>query len=79
MRIFPSSKQDSEDTSLSNRVARNVKHFETWSLLQGCEQVDFSDLPTDLRTDVLKVFDVEGKLPYSWVDPVSLDLQKLFS
>jgi hypothetical protein len=56
--------------SSSPRIARNVKHFETWSSCQACEQVAFSDLPLALKDEVMAVFDVERRLPISLVREV---------
>lgn len=69
-------------TMLPCRVARNLKLFETWSTFQGCEQVAFSDLPSELKADVTEVFDVDRRLPLSWVDevrPLSTLCQSFFS
>lgn len=53
-----------------DRIGRNLKHFETWSTHQSCEQVSFADLPIEVKADVLDVFNVNGKLPKCWVDEV---------
>ncbi|KLO15054.1 hypothetical protein SCHPADRAFT_902769 [Schizopora paradoxa] len=52
----------------ASEVARNIKHFDAWSLFHGCEEVAFSDVPFELEDDVQFVFDAKGKLPASWVD-----------
>ncbi|KAI0041795.1 hypothetical protein FA95DRAFT_1500992 [Auriscalpium vulgare] len=52
----------------SDRIARNAKHFETWCSYQRSEQVDFSDIPNDLKEDVDCVFATNGRLPASWTD-----------
>ena len=57
---------------MGDRIARNVKHFDTWCTYQGCETASWSDIPADLKQDIRAVFDVTGKLPFAWVDKVSI-------
>lgn len=52
------------------RVARNIKHFETWAIYQSCEQAAFSDLPEQLAADADHVFNVSARLPKSWIEEV---------
>jgi hypothetical protein len=54
------------------RIARNIGNFETWSTFQGCDQVSYSDIPKELKSDVDQVFDLVGKLPIAWTDKVLL-------
>jgi hypothetical protein len=54
------------------RIARNIGNFETWSTFQGCDQVSYSDVPKELKSDVDQVFDLVGKLPMAWTDKVLL-------
>lgn len=51
----------------ASEISRNVKHFETWSLYQGCEQVCINDLPAHLKEDVDRVMDVTARIPRSWI------------
>lgn len=62
-----------KDTELY-RVARNIKHFETWATHQGCEQVALSDLPEELGEDVAFVFNLSARIPSEWIDTVCQDL-----
>jgi len=55
----------------ASEIARNVKNFETWSTYQACEEVAFSDVPEELRADIIRVFETDGFLPASWVDKSS--------
>lgn len=52
----------------ASEIARNLKHFETWSTHQCCEQISYSDLPEDAKADAQEVFDVTGRLPIAWID-----------
>ncbi|KAJ7293426.1 hypothetical protein C8J57DRAFT_1551915 [Mycena rebaudengoi] len=62
----------------ASEIARNLKHFEVWSVHQNCEQVSYSDVPVDLKADVAKVFDIStGKLPSSWLDSKSPEFKSL--
>ncbi|KAI0652292.1 hypothetical protein C8Q79DRAFT_1005504 [Trametes meyenii] len=62
----------------ASQIAKDVSTFETWSSYQDCEEVDFSiDLPDCLSDHVDEVFDLDGRLPESWVDTRSKDYRKL--
>ncbi len=54
----------------SLRIARNTKNFETWCSHQSCEEVAFSDLPSDFTEYVDIVFNTRGRLPAEWMDKV---------
>jgi hypothetical protein len=56
-------------TSL-HRIAKNAKNFDTWCTYQHCEDVVFSDLPSQFTDYVDSVFDTRGRLPAEWVDKV---------
>ncbi|KAH9037203.1 hypothetical protein EDB85DRAFT_2072986 [Lactarius pseudohatsudake] len=47
----------------ASEIARNAKNFDTWCSYQGCEQVAFSDLPSDFKGYVDSVFFTRGYLP----------------
>ncbi|KAL0578616.1 hypothetical protein V5O48_003407, partial [Marasmius crinis-equi] len=51
----------------ASEIAKNVKHFETWSTHQNLEQAEFSDLPDELVEDVEHVFCTSGRIPLDWV------------
>ncbi|GBE78248.1 predicted protein [Sparassis crispa] len=55
----------------ASEIARNVKSFETWATYQGCEEVEYNDLPAHLAVEVKNVFDVSGRLPDAWLDKSS--------
>ncbi|KAF4605063.1 hypothetical protein EYR40_003846 [Pleurotus pulmonarius] len=55
-------------TPSASEIARNAKHFETWSSHQGCEQVSYMDIPQDLVRDVSDVFNVKDRIPINWLD-----------
>ncbi|KAF8078771.1 hypothetical protein FPV67DRAFT_1558000 [Lyophyllum atratum] len=77
-RVGQSSEQVSPTHSACvRRIARNLKHFETWSTHQCCEQVSYSDLPEDTRAGVHDVFDVTGRLPIAWIDKSSKEFNFL--
>jgi len=61
----------------ASEIARNAKSFDTWCSYQGCEQVAFSDLPSDFKGYVDSVFDTQGLLPKEWVDPSSKFYRRL--
>ena len=52
------------------RIAKNAKNFDTWCSYQRCEDVAFSDLPSQFTEYVDSVFDIRGRLPAEWVDKV---------
>jgi hypothetical protein len=58
--------------TVSPRIARNAKSFDTWCSYQGCEQVAFSDLPGGFKGYVDSVFNTQGRLPMEWVDAVRI-------
>ncbi|KAF8578742.1 hypothetical protein K439DRAFT_1416924 [Ramaria rubella] len=62
-----------------HRVARNIKHFETWALHQGCEQVAFSDLPDELAIDAATVFNLTARMPMIWIEEQSPFSQQIMA
>ncbi|TDL28118.1 hypothetical protein BD410DRAFT_761511 [Rickenella mellea] len=70
-------KTPSNRTVSASEVARSLRLFETWSTFQSCEQVAYSDIPSELQLDVSKVFEFDGQLPLSWVKGSSEILQCL--
>ncbi|KAI0307693.1 hypothetical protein B0F90DRAFT_1621732 [Multifurca ochricompacta] len=54
----------------ASEIARNAKAFDTWCSHQGCEEVAFSDLPSDFKEYVDSVFNTRGRLPAEWVNEV---------
>jgi len=55
----------------ASEIAKNAKHFETWCSFQRCEDVAFSDLPSQFIEHVDSVFNTRGRLPAEWVDKSS--------
>ncbi|TFY76433.1 hypothetical protein EWM64_g7580 [Hericium alpestre] len=75
-----SKKATRQARSLSaSEIARNVKNFDVWSTYQGCEQVEFSDMPDELRGHVDEVFKTMGMLPSAWVDKSSKTYRRMKS
>ncbi|EIM92134.1 uncharacterized protein STEHIDRAFT_70652 [Stereum hirsutum FP-91666 SS1] len=52
----------------ASEIARNTAHFDTWGNYQGCQEAGLSDMPKDMRDEVLDVFLTDGVLPASWLD-----------
>ncbi|KAI0068305.1 hypothetical protein BV25DRAFT_1867311 [Artomyces pyxidatus] len=61
----------------ASEIARNVKSFEAWSMYQRCEQVDWSDVPKELKDDVDSVFNTNGLLPAEWADKDSKGFRRM--
>ncbi|KAH9982349.1 hypothetical protein BGW80DRAFT_1161831, partial [Lactifluus volemus] len=55
----------------ASEIARNAKRFDIWCSFQGCEEVEFSDLPEDYKVYVGDIFNTRGRLPAEWVDKSS--------
>ncbi|KAF9270045.1 hypothetical protein L218DRAFT_849619 [Marasmius fiardii PR-910] len=51
----------------ASEIAKNIKHFETWSTHQNLEQAEFNDLPEELLEDVKSVFNTSAIIPLSWI------------
>ncbi|GJJ09911.1 hypothetical protein Clacol_004135 [Clathrus columnatus] len=51
-------------------VAKSIRHFETWASHQSCEQVAISDLPSELAEEVAFVFNLNERIPISWISDV---------
>ncbi|KAG1717962.1 hypothetical protein EDD22DRAFT_983737 [Suillus occidentalis] len=62
-------KSSSQPRAVSaSEIARNLGNFETWSSHQCCEQVSFSDLPSEFQGDVDNLFGTTQRIPRSWLD-----------
>ncbi|KAI9513049.1 hypothetical protein F5148DRAFT_463897 [Russula earlei] len=55
----------------ASEIAKNAKTFDTWCSHQRCEEVAFSDLPSDFEEAVDTVFNTQGCLPEEWLDKSS--------
>lgn len=56
-----------------SRIAKNKDSFVVWSEHQNLEDASLSDLPEDIRSDALAIFDVQYQLPLAWIGEVHLD------